>query len=282
MRNELSYSIIIVTYNSELFIQKAIESIDQQKITPKKIIIVDTGSSNHDYLAPYIKRPDVLFIQAKQNAGFCVGNNLGFQALPEDTKYFLLLNPDAFLFPDSMTLALEFMEKKENRSCGLLTGTLYGYDIKKNLPKSSYDSTGIFNTWYGKWYDRGQGELIESNKYNAIEEIPAACGAFMFCRKEAIDSNLVRNSELFDSHFYMYKEDIDLSCRLRKKGWKIFFNPNVQAYHCRGWNPNRKEMSRKVRLFSSRNELKIHFRMCSIPGILYSLIKYISVYFMNI
>ena len=40
--------------------------------------------------------------------------------------------------------------------------------------------------------------------------------------------------EYFDEDFFMYKEDVDLSWRLRLYGWKIMYGPKLIAYHERG------------------------------------------------
>src|SRR5262249_49063606 len=153
-----------------------------------------------------------------------------------------------------------FMGNQNNKDCGALTGTILGYDIAKDKPTGKYDSTGVFRKWYGHWYDRGQGKDCHPQKYAKKEYIPAICGALFFCRKEALDSVLIRDKEIFDNTFFMYKEDIDLSLRLRNEGWKLAFVPHLVAYHCRGWYKERKRVPRILRMCSARNELFIHKR----------------------
>ena len=46
--------------------------------------------------------------------------------------------------------------------------------------------------------------------------IDAVIGAFMFCRKDALDK--VKG---FDPDFFMYGEDLDLCYRVNKEGWNI-------------------------------------------------------------
>ena len=87
------------------------------------------------------------------------------------------------------------MERPENSHVGALTGKVLGYDIDAGKPTGRYDSTGIFHKWYGKWYDRGQGEYVEQELYNNEESVPAICGAVFFCRKSALDTILLRGKE---------------------------------------------------------------------------------------
>src|SRR5262249_10125234 len=158
---------------------------------------------------------------------FCRGNNIGMEYVSIATQYIFFLNPDAFLNPDFLEMAIQFMEQPVNQSCGAVTGTTLGYDITQNKPTGKYDTTGVFRKWYGKWYDRGQGGKQQSSLYQSQEFLPAICGAVFFCRKKALDDVKLRGNEVFDPSFYMYKEDIDLSLRLRQKGWDLIFLPHL-------------------------------------------------------
>lgn len=270
-------SIIIVTHNSELYIEKAIESLQAQTAPPSQVLIVDSGSANSSYLEKYAALENTEILLEKKDVGFCRANNLAMKKVPAAIKYVLFLNPDAILEPDFLQKAVEYMENPINSRVGAITGTILGYDIQANQPTGRYDSTGIFHTWYGRWYDRGQGELCNPQLYRQEESIPAICGAVYFSRKNALESIWLRDQEVFDNTFYMYKDDIDLSLRLRKDGWEIKFIPTLKAYHCRGWSPNRKKMPKKSRLFSAKNELRIHLRTRSPVPIGYSLCKYAAV-----
>ena len=184
--------------------------------------------------------------------------------------YLFFLNPDAFLEENFTENAIGYMES--HPKYGAITGTTLGYNLDRDKPTGKYDTTGIFRTWYGKWYDRGQGDAVDTTLYQAEEEIPAICGAVFFCRMKALPS-----PEVMDPSFYMYKEDIDLSLKLRKKGWKLGFVPNLICYHCRGWDQDRKKMPRKFRLCSARNELAIQLKSLSPIPSLYSALKYTAV-----
>ncbi len=277
----MTCSIIIVTYNSQKHLPKALECLESQTACPHEIIIVDTGSANHDYL--YSKKiSNIKVVIAEKDSGFCKGNNIGFSHLSTHSQFVFLLNPDAFIEPRYLEDAVAFMQKKEHACYGALTGTTLGYDIVQDKPTGKYDTTGVFNTWYGRWYDRAQGQLHRPNDFKHQEDLPAICGAVFFCRRQALEETLIRGSEILDNRFYMYKEDIDLSQRLKRKGWKLAFVPHLEAYHCRGWNPDRKKMPRRLRLYSARNECLINLRRRSICGAIYSGLKYAAVKFFNL
>lgn len=269
-------SVIIVTHNSERYIHETMECLARQTVPSHHIVIVDCLSKDPSYLKPYQGLGHITVHLSDKNLGFCEGNNLGLSLVPKSSDYVLFLNPDAFLTPEFLKRALTHMNATENHMCGMLSGTLLRYDIQEKRLTGTYDSTGIFSTWYGKWYDRDQGCKVDAQKYVKVEKVPALCGALLFCRKGALDQVKLSNGDLFDRAFYMYKEDIDLSCRMRKAGWVLHFCPDFIAYHCRGWQ-ERSHVSKRFRLMAARNEVRLHWRLRAPIKLSYSLLKWSAV-----
>ena len=282
LKDSSKCSIIIVTHNSERYLHHVIESLRKQTKPAEQIIIVDSGSSHTDYLMQYREHENITLALFRFNIGFCKGNNVGMSLINTFSDYVLFLNPDAFITPNFLEDAVAFMENPIYETCGAMTGTILGYDIEASKPSQKYDSTGIFTTWYGKWYDRDQGRNCKDIIYTNTETLPAICGALMFCRRIALENVSLGKNKVFDEHFYMYKEDIDLSIRLAAAGWQLLYNPNCNAYHCRGWNPRRSNVPRHFRLLSAKNELKIHWKKKSPIKILYSATKYLAVNFLDL
>lgn len=275
-------AVVIVTHNSEKYIPHAMASLQSQTRKPDYIIIVDSASKDPSYLNAYAKHRHTHVEFAKTNLGFCRGNNVGYSLVPAECTYVLFLNPDAFLIPTFIEEAITFMEKKAHKKCAVMTGALLGFDVDLQQPTGVFDSTGIFSTWYGRWYDRDQGVLCTLRDYRKVEEVPAICGALMFCRKTALDSVKINEDEVFDNSFYMYKEDIDLSYRLKKAGWHLTLVPQLTAYHCRGWQKNRSKVPKRLRMLSAKNELRMHVRQKAPIKVLYSFLKLTAVSCFNV
>lgn len=270
-------SVIIVTYNCEKYIRKAMDSLRDQTRLADQVIIIDSGSADTAYLKEYATQPNVTVSVGHQGIGFCRANNQAMSLVSSKADYVFFLNPDAMLTPDFLEGAIDYMEMPENKRVGALTGKVFGYNIDQDKPSGLYDSTGIFQSWYGRWYDRGQGQPIDEALYQEEMSVPAICGAVYFCRLSALKTILLRGSEVFDSTFFMYKDDIDLSLRLRNSGWDVKYVPSLVAYHCRGWNPDRSKMPRVFRLYSAWNELRIHARQGQPVPVAYSFCKYAAV-----
>ena len=262
-------SVIIVTHNSERLIDKCVESLARQSLAAARIIIVDSGSDDPSYLDAYSGKAGFA-VHLKNNIGFAAANNFGLRHIADADKYVCLLNPDTFLEPDSFKRSMELVSTRPE--VAILTGRLKGFDLRNCRPNGLLDSTGIFRAWYGRWYDRGQGVKNEDN-YQIQEEVPAICGAFMFCRIEALSKNM---PNIFDESFFMYKEDIDLCLRLRKQGWKMLYEPEVEAFHARGWSKNRQEISYQTRCLASKSEIRLNLKHQS-PYLLWALFKYFVV-----
>ncbi|AGF79019.1 putative glycosyltransferase [Desulfocapsa sulfexigens DSM 10523] len=260
---------IVVSHNSKATLERCIAALEAQDHCLESIILVDSGSSDKEYLDAFKRRKSVRLLLA-DNIGFSRANNLGYESLSPDADFVLFVNPDLFLPPDSIATALPLFEEKP--LIAMLSGKLLGYDIEHDRPSGRIDSTGIQRKWYGRWFDRGQGQC-DNGQYDEPEEMDALCGALLLCRNAALQS---LPGPVFDPVFFLYKEDIELSLRLRKLGWKLLYTPVLCAYHCRGWKGERQKMSYALRVTAVKSELLLYKKHPS-PYVLFALLKYVLV-----
>lgn len=261
-------TVIIVTHNSEKVLGKCLKQLCKQTHLPEEIIIVDSGSSNSKYLETYHDVSNIKLIYT-DNIGFARANNLGYTKRDSPAHFVLFLNPDCYLQNDFVDKAVSIMTKK--KSVGILSGRLLGYDRDSDTPTGYLDSAGIFRNLYGRWYDRGQRQK-DCGQFVLEEEVPALCGAAMFCRVEALKAF---NNSIFDPDFFLYKEDIELSLRINKYGWRLLYSPELRAYHCRGWK-NRADSPYMMRKTAAASEILLYKKHPS-PYILWALLKYLAV-----
>ena len=191
-------------------------------------------------------------------------------------EYILFLKPHAIVTEKTLQKTLNVFE--ENKKIGCVGARLLGFERNSGIPTGLLDSTGIFRKWYGCWYDRSQGEK-ETGQYSLPEDVPAICGAFLFCRQimlAQLASDSPDGTALFDPDFFLYKEDIELCLRVRKSGWRIVYHPEIQVYHCRGWQKNRRKIPYRQRLTAAQSEMLLYTKHPS-PYILWALLKYLLV-----
>lgn len=264
-------SAIIVTHNSAAVLSRCLDALSCQTVALAEVIVVDSGSDDCEYLLPYKELEWVRVIETS-NVGFSQANNLGMKLVAVQTEFVLFLNPDTFLTPLFLETALLVSQK--NPRSGIISGKLCGYDAEKGVATGRLDSTGVFRKWYGRWYDRGQGE-VDKGQYDKGAVVPALCGALLFCRVSAL---LDLGETIFDPDIFLYKEDIELSLRMRKKGWQLSYHPELMAYHCRGWKNQRGNMPLKIRKMAAESEILLYKKHPS-PYRLWAWLKYLLVRF---
>lgn len=261
-------SVIIVTYNSDRFIEKCLLSIGHQSRAVDEVIIIDNNSKNTKALWESVENTPVSVnvVELPYNLGYAGAANAALEHVNSNSDYILYVGPDTFLTERYVEDGIMYLENIENFKVGALSGILMGYDIERDVPTGLIDSTGICQKWYGRWYDRDQRKKVEDVSYNSAEEMPALCGTALMCRRSALFAmKELEPYSYYDASLYLYKEDIDLSLRMRAAGFKLHLVPNIVAYHCRGWN--RRDMSRRAKILSARNEIQINSNL--------GLVKYI-------
>jgi GT2 family glycosyltransferase len=252
----IELSIIIVNYNVRHFleqclcsVQKAIRSINTE------VIVVDNHSADNSvtYLKPQF--PTVRFLVNDTNLGFAKACNQGLQLA--SGKYVLFLNPDTIVpedcfekcisflcsHPEAGALGIKMLDgrgkflKESRRSFPLPLTSLYKlFGLSKLFPRSP-----VFSKYH-------LGHLNE----NEDHEVDVLAGAFFMVKKEVLEK-----IGGFDESFFMYGEDVDLSYRIQKNGYKNFYYAQSSVIHFKG-ESTRKGSLNYVRMFYNAMTIFVH------------------------
>ncbi|GAB2669982.1 glycosyltransferase family 2 protein [Paenibacillus thermoaerophilus] len=230
----------IVTYNSGHCILFCIDSLLKQTFQEFKIVILDNNSNDGTVElvnSHYGNDKRIEIIRSETNHGFCKGHNIIIDRY--ESKYKLVLNPDAVLSEEYLEKLFKFMESMPH--VGMATGVIY-----RSKNSTEIDSAGI------KLLRTRRAKDIKTKPDN-VQEVFGICGAVAFYRSACLTDCKI-NNEYFDEDFFAYKEDVDLAWRSQKMGWKAMVIPDVFAYHERNWKPNvRKNISRITKIHSFKN-----------------------------
>lgn len=112
---ESSIDVVIPTYNSDEFLERAIDSILSQTHSVSKIIIVDDGSSENSrkFLCELEKRHDVLEVIFNHHTGLPgVGRHIGI--MKSDADWIAFLDSDDFWAPDKIQKQLQAAQDLES------------------------------------------------------------------------------------------------------------------------------------------------------------------------
>lgn len=234
--------VIILNWNRADDTIECLESCSrlENKNFDLKIVLVDNASSDDSFVrikneALKILKDKTKFkiIQNSKNLGFAGGNNVGLRfALDNGAEYVLVLNNDTIVHRN---LLLGLIETTENYpTVGAISPKIYfakGYEFHKER----YEKRELGRViWYagGKidWknvYATNRGvDEVDRGQYDKITKTDFATGACMFLSAKAL-----REVGLFDEKFFMYFEDVDLSCRMRKNGWEVLYSPYGYLWH---------------------------------------------------
>ena len=223
-------SVIIVNYNVKYYLEQCLESVRRaSRGLQVEVFVVDNLST--DGSIAYLKErfPEVIYIENRENVGFARANN---QAIRQSSgRYVLLLNPDTIVAEHTFTDFIHFMDQHpEAGGAGaymLRTDGTFALESRRGLPTpfvafckmSGLASLMPKSRVFGRYYMR----YLDENQANEIEVIS---GAFMWLRREALDK-----AGLLDEDFFMYGEDIDLSYRIVKSGYKNYFLPSLMLHY---------------------------------------------------
>lgn len=228
-------SVVILTYNGEEKITTALNSVFRQTYDNIEVIIVDNASKDGTIekiqkLKIENQKIKVKIIKNKENIGFA-GHNIGIGH--SKGEFIFCMNQDVVLDKDFIANAL--MVVRQDKKIGALQPKMM--DNKRG---NVIDSTGIVIFKSRRMVDRGQGEE-DKGQYNKTEEVFGVNGAAAFFRKKCLEevklpSIFSKNGyltdavEYYDPDFFMYKEDVDISWRIRLFGWKVLYCPTAIVY----------------------------------------------------
>lgn len=253
----MDLSVIIVTYNTSELTQKCLKNLlsvlNIHKDLTFEVIVVDNAST--DDTLDMLKKHPVKTIISAENLGFGAGNNIGLQAA--QGKYILYLNTDVMVEDVNFRELIDFMETRSD--IGVLT-------VKVNLPSGEIDPAshrGFPTLWRSFTYFTklefilgrflpfrrllGGYHLLHKN-FNETHEIDSPTGAFYLTRRE-----IVEKLRGFDEDYFMYGEDLDLSYRIKKLGFKVMYYPTYSVVHLKH------QSGLKTKKSKTRSHIRQHF-----------------------
>jgi glycosyltransferase involved in cell wall biosynthesis len=187
-----SISVVIPFYHAEEFFDETYQSIKQQTIQPKEVIVVNDGCGAKalEFLSQY---DDITVIDFEENKGVSTARNTGAKAATSTLIAFL--DADDMWLPNKLELQLAFLAEHPHFSA-CHTGV------------TTFDKTGDLSTFVDKPFDLTIVDLLES-----MQVTPP--------------SLLITKASLEAVNYFDQKircsEDHELSIRLVQQGFRIGF-----------------------------------------------------------
>ena len=211
-------SIIIVNWNGADLLRIGLPSVIaavKHAGVDHEIIVVDDGSSDESVNVVQNEFPTVKLVPLERNHGFGKACNIGVEH--SLNPIVIMLNSDMVVEEDFLEPLLSVFSEPDVFAVGCTI---------KDWDKSSLQIgliTAQFRFGFFKVIRRSQ---IETMKEGPIPTFYASGGAVAYSKEKYL---LLGG---FDEIYYpFYWEDVDLSYRAWKRGWKVIYQPNSVVYH---------------------------------------------------
>jgi len=197
-----------------------------------EVMVIDDCSTDNSLGILADEFPEVRTEQTPQNLGFQEANNYAVKLA--ESKIVMPMNNDIKLDPK----ALHYLAKHfDNKDIFAVSGKIFAFD----------QTTFLYGN-RGGYFQKGHFHLYEKPPEDDSQTLFACGGAFMVNRQKYLDLGG------FDSMYHpLYYEEIDLSYRALKRGWKVHYEPQSIAYHKVQATITRQEKLRRISLISARN-----------------------------
>jgi GT2 family glycosyltransferase len=219
-------SILIVSWNALPLLQRFLPSVVATDYPDFEIVLADNAST--DGSSEWVREafPGVRVVRHDVNRLFAGGNNAAWSHTTG--KYVVLLNNDVEMSPEWLLPLVHCLE--QNADVAAVQPKLHQLD-----PPNRFEYAGASGGFLDRFaYPFTRGRLfstleVDRGQYDDARDVFWATGAALLLRREAIDQ-----VGLFDEHFEMHMEEIDLCWRLWRAGWRVHVEPESVVYHLGG------------------------------------------------
>lgn len=265
-RGEVAF--VVVTWNSAAHVRRCIESIVAHALPTqrlKTIAVIDNASTDGTpAILAELKgaAPGLHVTLLDRNIGFGAANNTGFAEVP--ARYYVLMNPDAWLVADSISPALALLRADPAVAvCGLPlvfpdgTPQTHAYRFSswekwllqllgvRALAARAVRIPGLaavlarsrLGRDFALHHARPPFDLERAGSgghTGSSHPVDWVCGAAM-----VVDGDFIRETGGFDRRMFLYGEDEDLCIQAHRRGRSVAVVDAAPVVHELGWGANR-------------------------------------------
>jgi GT2 family glycosyltransferase len=222
----MKFSIIIPNWNGKKLLEKNLPAVLASK--PDEIIVVDDASADDSVAFIKEKYPEIKLIVNKDNIGFARSCNNGVIQTRGDIV--VLLNNDVVPEPDFLVKVTPDFENPEV------------FAVSFNEPQWSWAK--IY--WKEGFIEHKPGIVCDKPRFSGW----ASGGSSAF--RKSIWTELGGFDEIY---YPFYWEDIDLSYRAWKRGYKVWWDPKAIVHHKHEGTIGKHFSKNYIDRISARNQL---------------------------
>jgi GT2 family glycosyltransferase len=219
-------AVLVLSHNKREATLRCLASVARLRYRPVEIVVVDNGSSDGTPDAIEVAHPGVRMVRSAVNLGAAGGRNHGLRWIADRLAYdyVLFLDDDATVNEpalDALVCALS-----ADPGIGLATPKAY----RTGSPGVLASAGGLrVRLARASIADIGAGE-VDRGQYDEPRDVDACAGFAFLARREVLES-----VGGFDEAYNPYGwEEVDLSLRVRRAGYRIRYAPLAVVEHAGG------------------------------------------------
>jgi GT2 family glycosyltransferase len=239
-----SLSIVIPSYRRADLLALCLESVADHAPRHTQVIVVDDGSAQGLISRTARQFAGVEVIRLEKSSGFCIAANRGIAAATGSIVE--LLNDDTQVEPGWSEQAMKWFEDESIASVAPL--------VLLALESETYpiiDSAGDEYNLGGYASKRGHRQPY-GGEFACPREVFGASASSAFYRREVL-----QRVGGFPEQFGAYFEDVDLSWRIRRAGFRTMYEPSSIVWHYCG---SSYRVKRSLLERQSLNEERVYWR----------------------
>ncbi len=252
-------SVVVVNWNGRAHLERGLPALLAQRRVDYEVLLVDNGSTDDSVEFVRERFPQVRLLPLDRNYGFARGNNAGIAEC--ESEFVVTLNNDTVPEPDWLAALVEAATGDAQIAAVASKMLFYG---RPDL----IDSAGVAADIAGHAWDvdagrpdPGAGERGPSFLGAGVRETFGVCaGAALFRRAALLEASAAQapGRGPFDEDFVSDGEDVDLSWRLRRLGYRCVYAPAARVLHVR--SASDPEASPRKSFVQGRNKFWVLFK----------------------
>ena len=238
---KISYSLIIVNFHSIKEIADCLRSLINVHPELDYEVIIVSNSTVTDTEKEFINSisKECQWLQMEENVGYGRACNAG--AAQGKGNYIFFLNPDTIFLNDAISHLKETVDAQEKDA--VVGPATYNVQQEK-IPSIKRKLT---LSWMNHWLCpfvrmiSGKSTVFDEKNYEDATDVDILSGSAIFMHRSAF-----RVTGGFSDDFFMYWEENDFCMRLRKKGYRILYEPKAKIIHHIGHSTRKTFLSMEI------------------------------------
>jgi GT2 family glycosyltransferase len=256
--------IVLVNWNGLKDTLPCLDSLYRLKSKTYDIIplVVDNASKDDSIKVISQKFPKAILIPLSANRGFTGANNVGMKwAVDHKADFVWILNNDTLVDENSLSLFDAFKDSTVGATGSKIyfaPGREYHKDrySKSQQGKVLWFAGGIID-WANVYSSHRGVDEVDHGQYDTVVPTDFITGCSL-----GLSTKIIREVGMFDDKYFAYLEDVDLSLRIQKAGYKTLYTPSSIVWHVNA-SSSGGAGSPMHQYFQTRNRLLLGMRHAS-------------------